>query len=107
MPHKCSQYSGSLASTTGKADNHLVQILTGEGKSVTLAITAAIVALLGLKCDCVCYSEFLSRRDQAAFAGLFHAFGVTGSIEYGDFKSTCERLIKEQGDLRRWWSASC
>jgi hypothetical protein len=28
-------------------DNHFAEILTGEGKSLTLAITAAVLALLG------------------------------------------------------------
>lgn len=41
-------------------ENHLVQILTGEGKSVILAVTSTVLALLGYKVDCACYSKYLS-----------------------------------------------
>ena len=40
-----------------KMDNHLVEVLTGEGKSITLGVTAAVLALLGLHVDCACYSK--------------------------------------------------
>jgi hypothetical protein len=37
--------------------NNMVQIGTGEGKSVTLAITSIILALLGIDVYCACYSS--------------------------------------------------
>ncbi len=47
--------------------NHAAQILTGEGKSVTLAGLAIIFAILGYEVHCVCYSNYLSKRDYQAF----------------------------------------
>ena len=38
--------------------NHLIQIGTGEGKSVALGITAVILAALGFSVDLVCYSRY-------------------------------------------------
>lgn len=41
-------------------ENNFVQIGTGEGKSVTLAITSCVFALYGFDISCACYSEYLS-----------------------------------------------
>lgn len=82
-------------------DNHFVQIGTGEGKSVTLAITASILAMLGYTIDCACYSEYLSERDYEAFASLFNAFGVQSNIHYGTFNKLAECWINEQADVRQ------
>jgi hypothetical protein len=82
------------------SSNHLVQIKTGEGKSVTLAMTAAVLALLGCDVKCVCFSEYLSQRDFMAFESLFTAFGVERHIRYGTFGYLCEELINQRGSIR-------
>ena len=51
--------------------NHLIQINTGEGKSVALGLTAVILATLGFSVDVVCYSSYLCERDEEAFKALF------------------------------------
>lgn len=40
--------------------DNFVQIKTGEGKSVTLAIVSMIFALWGFDISCACYSTYLS-----------------------------------------------
>jgi len=81
--------------------NHLAQVLTGEGKSVVIAVTAVVLALFGFNVDCVCYSSMLSERDKAAFASMLEAFGVSSQIQYGTFDSQYESLLREvHGDLR-------
>jgi hypothetical protein len=80
--------------------NHLIEIGTGEGKSIVLAVAAAVLALLGIEVSCVCYSEYLSTRDHAAFEPLFDALDITESIHYGTFDQACEREINAQGDIR-------
>lgn len=80
--------------------NHLVEIGTGEGKSVTMAVTATVLALLGFDVDCACYSDYLSERDYNDFVDLFHAFGVSRHISYGTFNRLCENLINQRGELR-------
>jgi hypothetical protein len=80
--------------------NHLIEIGTGEGKSIVLAVAAAVLALLGIEVSCVCYSEYLSTRDRAAFEPLFDALDITESIHYGTFDQACEREINAQGDIR-------
>jgi len=79
---------------------HLVQIGTGQGKSVTLGVISIILALLGCTTNCVCYSEYLSRRDEDAFKSLFVAFDVSKFVKYGTFNKLCEDLVNKDGSVR-------
>ncbi|ETO33241.1 hypothetical protein RFI_03866 [Reticulomyxa filosa] len=81
--------------------NHLIQIGTGEGKSVTLAITCCVLALFGFDVSCASYSEYLSSRDFKSFEQLFNILGVINHIHYGTFGKICERIINEGGDVRK------
>ncbi len=73
--------------------SHMVQILTGEGKSVTLAVTASFLALNGFCVDCACYSKYLSQRDFDDFEDLFESLGVKKQIFYGTFKDLCSKIM--------------
>ena len=81
--------------------NNLVQIGTGEGKSVTLAVAASIFALLGFDVDCACYSNYLSQRDYLAFQSMFDQLNVLNNINYGTFNKMCEGVINQYGDIRK------
>ena len=76
-----------------KYDN-LIQIGTGEGKSVVMAVAASIFALIGYDVNCSCYSEYLSSRDKQAFASVFEALGIEDHIEYGTFNKLCEKVLQ-------------
>lgn len=80
--------------------NTLIQIKTGEGKSVTLAVTACILALFGMDISIACYSDYLSNRDWNDFKSIFEVLGLCDFIHYGTFNVLCERLINERGDIR-------
>ncbi|CAF5052327.1 unnamed protein product, partial [Rotaria sp. Silwood1] len=80
--------------------NNLVQIGTGEGKSVVLAITACVFALIGVDVNCSCYSEVLSTRDKQDFASVFQALGIEDRIEYSTFNKLCEQFLNEQCNIR-------
>ena len=80
--------------------NNLVEIGTGEGKSVVMAVTACVFALIGVDVNCSCYSEVLSMRDKNDFASVFRALGVEERIEYGTFNKLCENLLNERCNVR-------
>ena len=82
-------------------NNNLAQMGTGEGKSITLAVTASVLALLGFDVNCACYSEYLSQRDYTAFQSLFDSLNVLNHIHYGTFNKFCERIINQNGDIRQ------
>ncbi|CAF4640808.1 unnamed protein product [Rotaria sp. Silwood1] len=77
--------------------NNLVEIGTGEGKSVVMAVTACVFALLGVDVNCSCYSEVLSARDKKDFASVFRALGVEERIEYGTFNKLITLLTRTFG----------
>ncbi|CAF4353256.1 unnamed protein product [Rotaria sp. Silwood2] len=81
-------------------ENNLVELGTGEGKSIVLAITACVFALTGADVNCSCYSEVLSTRDKNDFASVFRALGIEDRIEYGTFNKLCEQLLNEQCNVR-------
>lgn len=80
--------------------NNLVEVGTGEGKSVIMAITACVFALIGYDVNCSCYSEYLSARDKNDFASLFNALGISDCIVYSTFNKLCEMFLNEQCDIR-------
>jgi hypothetical protein len=51
-------------------DPHMVEVLTGQGKSVVLALTSIVLAFFNFRVDCACYSEYLSARDRIEFKNV-------------------------------------
>jgi hypothetical protein len=81
-----------------KVVNQFIQIGTGEGKSVTIAVAACVFALLGMSVDCTCYSTHLCQRDHAAFRELFKEFEVAKYITYQTFDKQCEKFVTQKLD---------
>jgi hypothetical protein len=81
-------------------ENHFVEILTGEGKSIALGVTSIMLAMMDCDVVCVCYSTYLSTRDFVAFKSLFKAFGVLEYIKYSTVKDACNELYNKGGDTR-------
>ena len=94
-------YKKTIKNKSNDLSSCLIQIGTGEGKSITLAITAILLTLMGYEVYCVCYSKYLSDRDLAAFKELFDTLNLSQYIHYGTFFEICEQIINEQGDLRK------
>jgi len=90
----------SAGRAVGVLHNNLVQLNTGEGKSVVIAMAAAVLALLGCEVSCACYSSTLSRRDQASFRQLFQLINVEERVRYGTFDRLCEQVINACGEIR-------
>ena len=57
--------------TNQKVEKCMVQISTGEGKSVVLAGLSVFLALVGFDVYEACYSKYLSERDYKQFEILF------------------------------------
>lgn len=54
----------------------MIQISTGEGKSVILAALSSYLALVGFEVYEACYSSYLSSRDYKDFENLFINLGI-------------------------------
>ena len=79
----------------------LLQIGTGEGKSIALGCCATILSLLGFRVRCVCYSEYLCSRDHKDFASVFEHFHVTDRIENKTQHAHSEEITMREGDARQ------
>jgi hypothetical protein len=105
--------------STNKIKSHLMQIGTGEGKSVILGMLATVLALLGYEVclcfitifhlvlkihqvSCACYSSYLSERDYNTFLDIFACFGVDKHIQYSTLAKLAESYINDQGDIRKF-----
>jgi len=80
--------------------NQLMQIRTGEGKSMILGMSSLLFSLLGFRVRCVCYSEYLSQRDHALFKEMFAAFGVSDQIHYSKITTFSEDQTAAKGNIR-------
>ena len=74
-------------------ENQLLELKTGEGKSIVLGVVAVILAMFGYDVDCICYSQFLSERDSAAFRSMFNAFQVKERIWYGTYEMLFRKVL--------------
>ncbi|KAL4475809.1 hypothetical protein ABPG72_011370 [Tetrahymena utriculariae] len=84
-----------------KLQNQLIQVNTGEGKSIIIGILSILLALMGYKVDVACYSQILSERDYESFKNLFIDFKVDKNIKYGTFLKICSDKINQEGDIRQ------
>ncbi|RAI00894.1 hypothetical protein DLJ53_16835 [Acuticoccus sediminis] len=82
-PHP-GQTLGALALLGGR----LVEMQTGEGKSLVAALAAAVAALSGTPVHIVTVNDYLAVRDAEVFAPLYRRLGLTvGAIAEGDDES--------------------
>ncbi|WP_292933302.1 DEAD/DEAH box helicase [Noviherbaspirillum sp.] len=58
-------------------DRRLVEMQTGEGKTLAVAVAAATCALAGIPVHVVTSNDYLVERDAACLAPVFHALGLT------------------------------
>ena len=59
-----------------------------------------MLALLGFRVRCVCYSEYLSERDYNLFEQIFQLFEVAQYIKYSKITELSEDTIAAKGDIR-------
>lgn len=87
-------------SQSDSLQNQVMEIRTGEGKSLILGGAAVVLGLLGFRVRCVCYSEYLSSRDFDLFKDLFSRFELTDIIKYSKITTFSEELTAAKGDIR-------
>lgn len=57
-------------------DNRMAEMATGEGKTLAIALAAAVAALAGVPVHVVTANEYLAARDAAQMAPVFGALGL-------------------------------
>lgn len=74
--------------------NHLAQVGTGEGKSVSLGILSVVYGLLGYEVNVICYWKYLSARDYKEFRDLFITLGIDSKIKYYEINELMKKEMK-------------
>mmetsp|Transcript_1455 Transcript_1455/g.3038 ORF Transcript_1455/g.3038 Transcript_1455/m.3038 type:complete len:1794 (-) Transcript_1455:138-5519(-) len=92
---------GCGSSSRNRLDSQLMQIRTGEGKSMILGAAAVVLACLGFRVRCVCYSEYLSDRDYGLFQDVFTDFGVLEHVKYSKITTLSEDTTAAKGNIRK------
>jgi len=87
-----------------KVRNNMVQVGTGEGKSIILGITSILFALLGYEVSVACYSNNLSMRDYDSFKDLFDFFGISKYIHYGNLYNLMEMILNKDVNLKNYFT---
>ena len=80
--------------------HHFLEILTGEGKSIVIAIAAAVLAILGNTVHCMCYSDYLCKRDYEEFRRLFDELCIGARITWDTYENHCERILSGSSCMR-------
>ena len=66
-----------LLAATLMLDQQLVEMATGEGKTLAMATAAAVAALAGIPVHLVTANDYLAERDAQTLAPLFAALGIS------------------------------
>ena len=52
-------------------EGRLAEMATGEGKTLTISLAAAIAGFSGMPCHVITANDYLARRDAADFATFY------------------------------------
>ncbi len=74
--HNISPYDEQFLGALSMADNKIIQMETGEGKTLTAVLSACIFALKG-RVRIATVNEYLAKRDSEHMAPIYQALGLT------------------------------
>ncbi|XP_076298917.1 uncharacterized protein LOC143217985 [Lasioglossum baleicum] len=83
----------SVDKSSKGVQKRFAQVLTGQGKSLIIGLTATLFALMGYRIQAACYSKYLAIRDQEDFDNIFKLFGVKHKVTYGTFEDMVWELL--------------
>jgi preprotein translocase subunit SecA len=91
-------HDAQLSAAWWMLGNRLVEMATGEGKSVTVVLAAATAALAGIPVHVMTSNDYLARRDAAQWHPIYEALGlrVTSVMSAS---SPSERALAYQHDV--------
>jgi len=70
-------------------DRYLVEMQTGEGKTLAVALAAATGALAGIPVHVVTANDYLAQRDAASLQPVFQSLGLTAAAVTADTAQPC------------------
>ena len=77
-------------------DQRLAEVPTGEGKTLAIALAAAVAALAGVPVHVVTANDYLAARDAARLRPLYAALGLTVAARPGAADDAARRAVYAQ-----------
>lgn len=74
-------------------DNRMAEMATGEGKTLAIALAAAVAALAGIAVHVVTANEYLAQRDADWLAPFFNALGLRATAFSGADTDDARRAV--------------
>ncbi len=87
LAHYPVQVAGGIAVFEGK----IIEMQTGEGKTLTAVLPAFLRALPGQGCHVLTANDYLATRDAKSLAPVFHLLGLTVGCVHGDMEDAERR----------------
>jgi len=85
-------YREQLQGALAIFDGYLAEMATGEGKTLTIGLAAALMGLTRQPCHVVTANDYLAERDATELAGFYRFFGLRSDFVVGA-KETPDRMI--------------
>jgi preprotein translocase subunit SecA len=82
-----SPYPVQIAGALGLFESVLAEMATGEGKSLTVALAAALQGSTRLPCHVVTSNDYLAERDATQLSGFFGFFGLRSAAVTGEMQA--------------------
>ncbi len=70
-------FPGQLVAAAALLDGRLVELATGEGKTLAAALAASVAAMAGVPVHVLTANDYLAQRDRAEHAPLYEALGLS------------------------------
>jgi preprotein translocase subunit SecA len=93
-----SPYPEQLQGASALFDGCLAEMATGEGKTLSIALAATLMALTRLPCHVVTSNDYLAQRDATELAPLYRFFGLRSDYVIG-VKESPDRAIGYAADI--------
>jgi preprotein translocase subunit SecA len=77
-------------------EGRLAEMQTGEGKTLTAGLAAAIAGAAGLPTHVVTVNDYLARRDAELMAPLFAFFGLTAGVVWASLAEDAKRAAYQR-----------
>ncbi len=72
-------YATQLFAAAALLDNRMAEMATGEGKTLAIALAAAVAALAGMPVHVITANDYLAGRDAGQLAPFYAALGLTSA----------------------------
>lgn len=93
-----SPYPEQLQGASALFDGYLAEMATGEGKSLSIALAATLMAITRLPCHVITSNDYLAERDAVELAPLYRFFGLRSDCVIGT-KEPLDRMLGYAADI--------